>query len=308
MLPKPPPREPSLGFLYVPPFRIQGLSVAGEASVVQVPELDVCFDMGVCPRAVLPSRCVAISHGHMDHVGGLAYFCSQRRFQGIGTATIVCDARIARAVHAMMAGYVELEQQRTPYEVIALDDGGQVEIKNNVLLRGFFAEHTSPSMGFVVVERRSKLRPEYLDLPQEKLRELKSRGVEITRTLEVPLVAYLGDTGPGPHLLRADVRQAKVVICECTFFEPEHKGRSRVGQHMHVDDVGEWLPLLEGDALVITHVSRRTSLVYAKQRLAEVIGPERAQRVLMLMDYRANRERYDRQARLSGASQGEAGG
>src|SRR5262249_6057583 len=73
MIPKPPPREGSLGFLYLPPFRIQGTSIAGEATCIQVPELDVCFDMGACPRAVLSSRVVAVSHGHMDHIGSLAY-------------------------------------------------------------------------------------------------------------------------------------------------------------------------------------------------------------------------------------------
>ncbi|MEN0019278.1 MAG: MBL fold metallo-hydrolase, partial [Planctomycetota bacterium] len=96
MLPKPPPREPSLGFLFLPPFRIQGISVAGELTSIMVPELDVCFDMGQCPRAALASKYVAVTHGHMDHIGGLAYYASQRRFQGMGSGTIVCDERISR--------------------------------------------------------------------------------------------------------------------------------------------------------------------------------------------------------------------
>ncbi len=295
MLPKPPPREPPLGFLYIPPFRVQGSSVAGEATCVQIPELDVCFDMGSCPRPMLASRFVAVSHGHMDHVGGLAYYCSQRRFQGMGTGTIVCDERLAPAVHKMMAGFVEIEQQRTPYEVVALSDGGQVEIKNNVFLRGFHTEHTSPSMGYSVVERRSKLRPEYTDFPQEKLRELRERGVEITRSLEIPLVAYLGDTGPGPHLVREDVRKAKVIITECTFFDADHRERAVVGKHLHLEDLAEWLRVCECEAMVVVHVSRRTHLGEASSRLAERLGPELASRVHFLMDHRASRARYERQ-------------
>lgn len=197
MLPKPPPREGSLGFLYVPPFRVQGVSVAGETTSIGIPELDIVFDLGECPRAMLPAKFAAISHGHMDHVGGLAYFCSQRRFQGMGDATIVCDARIETAIRQMMAGFVELERQETPYKVVALEHNQQVEIKNNTFLRGFHTEHTCPSMGYSIIERRSKLKTEFIDMPQEKLRELKDRGVEITRTLEIPLIAYLGDTAPG---------------------------------------------------------------------------------------------------------------
>lgn len=303
MIPKPPPREGTLGFLYVPPYRVQGFSVAGEATAIQIPELELCFDMGLCPRATLPSRHVAISHGHMDHVGGLPYYFSQRRFQGMGTGRVVCDARIADSIHAMMAGFAELERQKTPYEVIPLEAEQDVEIKNNILLRGFHTEHTVPSMGFTVIERRSKLREEFLELPQEKLRELKERGTEITRTLEIPLIAYLGDTAPGPHLVRDDVRKSRIIITECTFFEPDHRDRARTGMHLHVQDIAEWLRVAECEAMVIGHVSRRTNLAYANQQLARVLDESQAQRVLLLMDHRHNRMRYERQQAEAEAGQ-----
>lgn len=295
MLPKPPPREGSLGFLYLPPFRVQGVSVAGEATCVMVPELDVCFDMGTCPRAALASKYCAITHGHMDHIGGLAYYCSQRRFQGMGDADIVCDARIADDIHGMMKGFQSLERQQTPYNVIALEPEQEIEIKNNYFLRGFATEHTAPSFGYVVLERRSKLKDEYHGLPQEKLTELKERGVEITRWLEIPLVAFTGDTLPGPHLVRDDVRKAQIVISECTFFDSGHQKRARVGQHIHVDDIAEWGKFLECEHLVLTHVSRRTNMPEARSRLAKVLPPELFERTHLLMDFKVNRDRYDRQ-------------
>jgi ribonuclease Z len=302
MLPKPPPREGSLGFLYVPPFRVQGVSVAGETTTIAIPELDIAFDMGECPRAMLPAKHVAISHGHMDHVGALAYYCSQRRFQGMGDASIICDARVAPDIRGMMEGFVNLERQKTPFNILPLEHDQQLEIKNNIFLRGFHTEHTCPAMGYAIIEKRSKLRPEYTDFPQEKLRELKDRGIEITRTLEIPLIAYLGDTAPGPHLVREDVRRAQIVISECTFFEPDHKDRAKVGAHLHIDDIAEWLPVLECQALILIHVSRRTNLQYARKRLYELVSPERAERVHFLMDHRANRERYEHQLREAEAA------
>jgi ribonuclease Z len=295
MLPKPPPREASPGFLYLPPFRVYGTSVAGESTCIMIPELDVCFDMGECLRPALAAKYVAISHGHMDHVGALAYYCSQRRFQGMGTGKIVCDQRLVGPIQRMMAGFVDLEMQRTPYEILPLEHEQMLEIKPNIFLRAFLTEHTSPSMGYVVVEKRSKLKPEYVDLPQEKLRELKDRGVDITRTLEIPLVAYLGDTSPGAHLIRNDVRQAQIILCECTFFEPDHRERAKVGMHMHVHDIAEWLRFLETKALILTHISRRTHLGQARQELTRLVGPEKAANVYFLMDGRFNRDRYERQ-------------
>ncbi len=179
--------------------------------------------------------------------------------------------------------------------MLPLEPDGQVEVKPNIFLRGFETEHTSPSFGYVLVERRSKLKPEFVDFPQEKLREMKDRNIEITRTLEIPLIAYLGDTAPGPHLVRNDVRKAQIVITECTFFEPEHVERAKVGMHMHVDNIAEWLRVLECQHMVITHISRRTHLGFARDRVKELIPEDKASRVLFLMDYRNNKERYERQ-------------
>lgn len=296
MIPKPPAREAGLGFLYFPPYRVQGISIAGEQTCVMVPELDVCFDVGLCPRAALANKYLAISHGHMDHIGGLAYWCSQRHFQGMGAGTIVCPKAIEKPLRAMLTSYNALEEQVTPYEIVPLEYEESLEIKNGVVLKSIELEHTVAASGYVVVEKRSKLREEYNGLSQEKLRELKDGGTEITRILDIPLVAYLSDTSPGPALLRDDVRQAKVVIAECTFVEPDHLERAGVGKHLHINHIVEWLPILEAEALVLIHLSRRSNIAMAKKQLRSSLSKSQAERVHFLMDYGANRKRYEAQA------------
>jgi len=295
MLPKPPPRESGLGFLLIPPFRVQGTSVAGEQTCVMVPELDICFDIGVCPRAALASKYLAISHGHMDHIGGLAYWCSQRNFQGMGPGHIVCSAAIAPALETMLRGYRDLEGQKMPYELTVLEPEQSIEIKNNTFLKIFDLDHTSPASGYCIIEKRSKLREDLVGLPQEKLRELKDRGEQITRTLEVPLVSYLSDTAPGAALLRSDVLNSQIVIAECTFVDPEHNDRAKIGKHLHIGHVIEWLPLLKCEKLVLIHLSRRSNIAQARKQLRQSVKRELADKVEFLMDYRANRERYERQ-------------
>ena len=299
MIPKPPPRDGALGFLYLPPFRVQGFSVAGEATCITIPEMDVTFDMGMCPRSALASKFCCLTHGHMDHTGGLAYWCSQRNFQGMGPGTIVCDERIEKDVRAMMDGFSALERQKTPYEIRTMSADAptpdEIEIKNNIALRCFKTEHTCPSIGYTIVEKRTKLKDEFVGMPQEKLRNLKERGTEIVRHLEVPQIAFTGDTLPGPHLLRDDVRKAKVIITECTFFDDDHAGRAKVGMHLHINDIAEWLRVCECDHMVLTHVSRRTHLGQARKQLIQAAGQELADKVHFLMDHRTNRARYERQ-------------
>ncbi|HWB52590.1 MAG TPA: hypothetical protein VG722_00290, partial [Tepidisphaeraceae bacterium] len=58
----------------LPPITVVGYSVAGEESVVQIPELNVCFDIGRCPYFALTSDFVCVTHAHMDHIAGLPYY------------------------------------------------------------------------------------------------------------------------------------------------------------------------------------------------------------------------------------------
>lgn len=295
MVPSLPPREGQVGFLYLPPFRVQGISVAGEETVVHIPELDLCFDIGLCPRVALPATTVALTHAHMDHVGGLPYWFSQRVFQKLGPGRCICHPATAPALVAMMRAWIDVEQQRTPHEILPIEPDQEIMIKNNIWLRAIEVSHTCPALGYAVVERRSKLKPEYRDLPQDRLRELRGRGEQITHTIEIPLVAITGDTEPGPFLFRDEFVNAPIVLCECTFFEADHRGRARIGKHIHVEDLVSLLAVWQAKDVVLTHVSRRTTMAFARERLASVLGTA-ADRVHFLMDHRANRQRLERQA------------
>lgn len=303
MIPREPPRRPQLGFLYIPPFRVQGLSVAGEESVVQVPELDVCFDVGRCPRAALTSNYVALTHGHMDHAAGLAYYFSQRTFQGMGVGTVVCHPALEQPIHNLMRAWIDIEAQKTPYKVIALQPDSEIEIKNNIFLRGVAVNHTVPALGYVVLERRSKLRADLVGMPQERIIDLKKRGESVTEMHEIPLVCYTGDTMMGPHFDRPDVLNAKILITECTFTEPDHRSRAAIGKHLHLEDVAEIVRKSKAEAIVLTHLSRRTHVGDARREIDAALTPADRSRVFVLMDGRANRMRLDKQKEETGGEE-----
>ena len=90
MLPKRPPRDHRVGFIYAPPWRIQGISVGGEQTIIQIPELGLNFDIGLCPRIGVAAPFTALSHGHMDHVAALPYWFSQRAFMRLEPGTCFC--------------------------------------------------------------------------------------------------------------------------------------------------------------------------------------------------------------------------
>ena len=304
MLPRRPPRSGQIGFLYLPPYRIQGISIAGEQTAVHLPELDVVFDIGLCPRPALSAPFVALTHGHMDHVAGLPYYFSQRMFQKMGVGSCICHEEIASDIQTMMGGWVDLERQCTPHNIIPIRPGGELEIKPNIYIKALKANHTVPALSYVVMEHRKKLKEQYCGVPQNQLRELKLGGEEITNTLKMPLVACTGDTEVNDSLFGPEFVNAPIVLTECTFFEQEHKKRASVGKHIHIEHLSELMCFWKAEHVVITHTSRRTGLDYIKRCISEKVAEEHQHRIHLLMDHRSNYSRYKKQLEVVGESCG----
>lgn len=265
-------------------YSIIGYSVAGEETCIQVPELNVCIDIGRCPHFALTSDILCITHSHMDHLAGLGYYLSQRAFQGMKPGKVIVPREIYRSVDALLRAWRDLERQGTPYELIPLDPDEVYEVRRDFVIRGLRTHHGGPSLGYSLVSVREKLKSEYMGIDPAELVQMKQRGVEIQYRLEVPLVVCLGDTSIGPVFDHPDVQNAQTLLTEVTFFEPGHKSRAKIGKHLHVDEFVELLPKLKNENIVITHVSRRTSIAKAMRILAKRISPKDISRIHFLMD------------------------
>lgn len=266
-------------------YSLIGYSMAGEETVVQVPELNVCFDIGRSPQFCLSSDYLCITHGHMDHLAGIAYYLSQKQFQGMTGGTILLPSELIGPVERLLAVWREIERQQTPYQLIGMQPGQLHEIRRDFGIRALGTHHGGVSLGYSLISIREKLKPEYVGVPGDELSRLRREGVPIQYRVEVPLITFLGDTSAGPVFEHPDVVNAEVLVTECTFFDPDHKARAKAGKHLHVEQLARILPRLNNKTVVLSHVSRRTGVRRAKQLLRKAVHEELLGNVVFLMDF-----------------------
>ena len=272
-------------------LEIAGYSVGGEETVVAAPELNVCFDVGKAPEEILSIDHVLLSHGHMDHAAGIAYYLSQRDFREMAAGTVLLPTRLAGPLEGLLDCWGRIDGTRPPANIVGMEPGEEYELRRNLFALAFATNHGADSLGFTIMERRQKLKSEYQDLAGPEIARLRKSGEQVTYTMNLPLVTYLGDTMGGDFEQLACVRHSQVLIAECTFFDPEHRTRARAGKHYHFDELAAVLESMENEYIVLTHLSRRTELAAAKKIVQDRLSPETAAKVRFLMDRSHSRKR-----------------
>ena len=108
----------NLAYIKIDDLEIIGYSVAGEETVVAVPQLDVCFDIGKAPDQVIPINNILLTHGHMDHAAGFAYYLSHRNFCGQSPGTIVAPESLLRPIRQIIDAWGRLDGNKVPANLV----------------------------------------------------------------------------------------------------------------------------------------------------------------------------------------------
>jgi len=273
----------NLAHIKIDKMDIIGYSVAGEETVVAVPQLDVCFDVGKAPDQIIPINNVLLTHGHMDHAAGLAYYLSQRNFCGISAGTILAPYNLLPPMKQIIDAWSKLDGNKIPAKLVGVKPGDEYKIKPNLIARVFPTKHSKGSVGFTVIEKRKKLKPEYKGLRGPQIVELKKQGIEIDYPLEFPIVTYLGDTQYVDFSQLKYIAESRILIAECTFYEDEHTTRAKAGKHMHVDELATLLNNLNNEHIIITHTTQRTPMREIRKILKQALPKNKYDRIILLM-------------------------
>jgi ribonuclease Z len=241
-------------------LELAGRSVAGLETCIEVPALKLLLDLGCCSRTAVNQPLVLLSHGHLDHIGAIAQHAAQRSLLGMKEGTYVVPASIAPHVERLFNAAGDLDGQVIPRRVIALEPGQEEPLGKGRWLRAFETFHRVPSQGYTVWENRSRLRPEFRELPGAKLGELRRQGVALDETERVPLLSFTGDTRVEVLERTPELQQTECLVIEASFLdELVPVAQARNMGHIHLDELVARHELLPSRDVVFSHFSARYS-------------------------------------------------
>ena len=131
----------NLAIIEIDDLEIIGYSVAGEETVVAMPQLDVCFDIGKAPNQIISINHILLTHGHMDHAAGFAYYLSQRNFCGLPAGTILAPQNLIKHMEEITDKWGKLDGNKVPGNLIGVKPGDEYQIKPNLFARVFPTKH-----------------------------------------------------------------------------------------------------------------------------------------------------------------------
>ncbi len=237
---------------------IEGYSRAAVQTYWRIPELKIGFDLGAQPWSFMATPTWFVSHTHMDHLVALPVYVARRRMMKMEPPTIYLPEAAVEPVQRILRIFSRIDRGRLPCKLLPIKAGDEIELSREHVVTVSATVHTVPSLGFVVWERRRKLKPEFAGLPGPQIRDLRLGGAEVTTELRIPRVAYLGDSTPEGLDTCPAMYDAEVLIMELTFVAPKHrKEKIHKFGHMHLDDLLDRRQRFHNQIIIASHFSTR---------------------------------------------------
>lgn len=281
--------------LKVPNNHIQGFSISGLSTYIQMPEIDICFDMGECPLTALKLNHVFLSHAHGDHSRCLMRHYSLRHMMGIEKPAIYyMPESIVEAFKNLVkaeAIFEGVREDKLIYpKIVGLSDQLEsipFEYRKNLTIKGFPVEHRVPSLGCTVSDFKKKLKPEFHGKTPQELIQIRESGITLESPIETPRVTFIGDCIGKSLFDQSHIWDSPILILESTFLDPDEKDMAKAKGHTHIEEIAQALNEFKGQMktqhLVLKHFSMKYSREHVLHRVKEHIPDFFQENTLVLL-------------------------
>ncbi len=247
-------------------FKISTFSTALFSTWIFVEELGLLFDAGDGVSAGLLQKArkvkhVFISHADRDHLGGLLQFNQLNARPGHPHIFYPEDSGSFPALEAFSTRF---DPHVAGSQWQGIRSGQEIPIRSQVWVKALRNEHVpvgpdlAKSLSFLVLQKKWKLKPEFLHLPGLEIKALiEQRGrAAISEEVVKPWLAYSGDS-PVEEDGRWD--GVEVLIHEATFVRAEDQAQARGNRHSSLEEVMRMVAGIKVGRVVLSHFSSRYS-------------------------------------------------
>src|SRR5262249_26255902 len=150
---------------------ISGVSIAGRETWFHLPTFHVALDLGRCPTELVSIARVFLSHAHLDHGAGVAYWASQRTLGRMPGGVVHTTPEAVEGLQRVLGLHAELEGVPEYLAAVeAMAPGAAVMLRKDACVTAFRVQHRVPGLGFIVSERRNRLRAEFRNADAEEIK------------------------------------------------------------------------------------------------------------------------------------------
>jgi ribonuclease Z len=160
--------------------------------------------------------------------------------------------------------------QRYPLSILPrpMQPGQSLSLKADLWVKAFQTHHPVPSLGYELVRRVKKLKPEFQSLPGAEIGQRRRAGEDLFVEEERSELAYATDTLVQVLDNNPQLYKTRVLVIECSFLdERKPVSTARAGCHIHLDELLERASLFENEHVVFMHLSQ----VYSPNEAREIL-------------------------------------
>lgn len=241
-------------------LKISGFSLSGIRTSFVIKSLGICFDVANGHPAQFNIDNFFISHGHLDHCGGIPYIISQKAMAHLKAPKFFMPKSLIEPMTEIMNLWEKIEKHKYDYHFIAVDDLEQISLNANYYIKPLKSKHRIDSFGYCLFHTKKKLDPKFENQSQDDLAKLAHQGAHLSIDINTPMFTFSGDTEIDFLLNHNEVRQSKILFMECTYLDDRKSvEHAKKWGHTHLHELLDHLPSLQNEKIVIIHISSRYS-------------------------------------------------
>lgn len=259
-------------------FKLIGRSIAGVETVFSIPQFNVTFDTGRAPHFAYGNDTLALTHWHLDHAGGVAFYLGLRCLNSLSPLNIVMPDKMVPEATTYLEALKHLCSSEIYFNILKAGEGH--EIRKGLTLKAVKNFHVVPSTGYALWQRRHKLKAEFVGKSQVEIINAKKAGLAVQDEINEMVFAFSGDsTG---DFLKGEATQAKVLVMECSFFSDDGDAQKiKLYGHTHILDWAEHAEKITAETVIMSHTSQRYDKKYIEQQCRKYLPKELTDRLVI---------------------------